>query len=83
VAQRRQAQGSDVGASKEQAAVRPGWPVGRVAQARREAGGVVHHHFGVDYPFETCKQQVEQASGIKLRNADKFYELNARKVFKL
>ena len=33
--------------------------------------------------FEACRQQVEQASGIKLRNADKSYELNARKVFKL
>ena len=39
--------------------------------------------FAVDYPYEDGKQQVDQAAGITLANPDKFYELNAKRVFKL
>jgi 2,3-dihydroxybenzoate decarboxylase len=38
---------------------------------------------GVDYPYEVCKQQVDQSLGIDLKNPQKFYELNAKRVFKL
>jgi 2,3-dihydroxybenzoate decarboxylase len=38
---------------------------------------------GVDYPYEVTKQQVDQSLGITLRNPQKFYELNAKRVFKL
>jgi putative SOS response-associated peptidase YedK len=45
--QRRKAQGPDVGASEDQAALRLSGIVGRMAQAGWEAGGVVHdHHHG-------------------------------------
>src|SRR5215813_3822864 len=40
-----EAKGSDVGLPEEPEAVRPGWPMGRVAQAEQEAGGVVHRHY--------------------------------------
>ena len=39
--------------------------------------------FAVDYPYESSAQQVEQARAITLKNPDKFYELNARRVFRL
>ncbi len=39
--------------------------------------------FAVDYPYEDGKQQVDQAAGVTLKNPDKFYELNAKRVFKL
>jgi 5-carboxyvanillate decarboxylase len=39
--------------------------------------------FAVDYPYERCDQQVDQAAEIELKNPDKFYHLNAQKVFKL
>ncbi len=39
--------------------------------------------FAVDYPYEDSGQQVEQAAKIKLKNPEKFYELNTRKVFDL
>ena len=39
--------------------------------------------FAVDYPYEDGKQQVDQAAGVTLKNSDKFYELNAKRVFKL
>jgi len=39
--------------------------------------------FAVDYPYEDCRQQVNQAMGVPLQNPDKFYELNAKQVFKL
>ena len=45
VAQTGEAQGSDVGAFQEPGAVWIGWSVGRVAETRREAGGVVHDHY--------------------------------------
>src|SRR5262245_48025699 len=35
-----EAKGSDVDLPEEPEAVRPGWPMGRVAQAEQEAGGV-------------------------------------------
>ena len=40
-----EAKGSDVDLPEEPEAVRPGWPMGRVAQAEQEAGGVVHRHY--------------------------------------
>ena len=39
--------------------------------------------FAVDYPYEDGKQQTNQAAGVTLRNPEKFYELNAKRVFKL
>jgi 2,3-dihydroxybenzoate decarboxylase len=39
--------------------------------------------FAIDYPYANCNQQTQQAAAIDLRNPDKFYELNARKVFKI
>ena len=39
--------------------------------------------FAVDYPYASNKQQTEQAATIELKNPDKFYHLNAQKVFKL
>ncbi|MDP6173553.1 MAG: amidohydrolase family protein [Rhodospirillales bacterium] len=38
---------------------------------------------GVDYPYEVCKQQVDQSLAINLKDPEKFYELNAKRVFKL
>ena len=44
---KREAQGPDVGLSQELRAVRICWTVGHMAQARWEAGRVVHdHHHG-------------------------------------
>jgi len=48
-----------------------------------EVIGEDHLLFGVDYPYESCQQQVEQSRAINLKNLDKFYELNARAVFKI
>ena len=39
--------------------------------------------FAIDYPYANCNQQVEQAAAIKLANPEKFYHLNAKRVFKL
>ena len=39
--------------------------------------------FAIDYPYEDSKQQTHQAAGVTLRNPEKFYELNAKRVFKL
>ena len=39
--------------------------------------------FAVDYPYEDGKQQTNQAAGVTLKNLEKFYELNAKRVFKL
>ncbi len=39
--------------------------------------------FAIDYPYASNKQQTEQAATIELKNPDKFYHLNAQKVFKL
>lgn len=39
--------------------------------------------FAVDYPYENCKQQADQAAEINIKNPDKFYHLNAKKFFKL
>ncbi len=39
--------------------------------------------FAVDYPYESSKQQTDQAAAITLKNPDKFYHLNAQRVFKL
>lgn len=39
--------------------------------------------FAADYPYEENKQQVDQAAEIDVANPDKFYELNARKLFNL
>ena len=39
--------------------------------------------FAVDHPYANCNQQVQQAAAISLANADKFYHLNAKRVFKL
>ena len=39
--------------------------------------------FAVDYPYEDGKQQTNQAAGVTLSNPEKFYELNAKRVFKL
>jgi hypothetical protein len=45
VAKRGKAQGPAVGSSQEPGTIRIGWPVGRVAQAGWEAGGVIHDHY--------------------------------------
>lgn len=37
--------------------------------------------FAVDYPYADCNQQTEQAAAITLGNPDKFYHLNAMRVF--
>ena len=37
--------------------------------------------FAVDYPYADCVQQTAQAADINLKNADKFYHLNAMRVF--
>ncbi len=37
--------------------------------------------FAVDYPYADCVQQTVQAADINLKNADKFYHLNAKRVF--
>ena len=39
--------------------------------------------FAADYPYEDNKQQVDQAAAIDLNSPEKFYEGNARRVFKL
>ena len=39
--------------------------------------------FAIDYPYANCNQQTQQAAAISLKNPEKFYELNARKVFKI
>ncbi|MBT7955234.1 MAG: amidohydrolase [Rhodospirillaceae bacterium] len=39
--------------------------------------------FAVDYPYENCVQQTEQAGAVTVKNPDKFYHLNAKKFFKL
>lgn len=39
--------------------------------------------FAIDYPYANCNQQVQQAAAIELANPEKFYHLNAKKVFKL
>ena len=39
--------------------------------------------FAVDYPYEDGKQQTNQAADVTLSNPEKFYELNAKRVFKL
>ena len=39
--------------------------------------------FAVDYPYEDVKQQTDQAACVTVKNPDKFYELNAKRVFKL
>jgi predicted TIM-barrel fold metal-dependent hydrolase len=39
--------------------------------------------FAVDDPYESPKQQVEQAAEVTLRNPEKFYHLNAQRLFKL
>lgn len=39
--------------------------------------------FAADYPYESCAQQAGQAAGITLKNPDKFYHLNAKRVFNL
>jgi 5-carboxyvanillate decarboxylase len=39
--------------------------------------------FAIDYPYANCNQQVDQAAAITLANPEKFYHLNAKKVFKL
>jgi 5-carboxyvanillate decarboxylase len=39
--------------------------------------------FAIDYPYEENKQQVDQAAEIDLAAPEKFYELNARRIFKL
>ncbi|MAF49482.1 MAG: amidohydrolase [Rhodospirillaceae bacterium] len=39
--------------------------------------------FAVDYPYENCRAQVDQAGAITLKNPEKFYHLNAERVFKL
>ena len=54
-------------------------PVGRV----EEVVGEDRLMFAVDYPYANCNQQVQQAAGIELANPDKFYHLNAKKVFRL
>lgn len=48
-----------------------------------EVVGVDRLLFAVDYPYESSAQQVKQARAITLKNPDKFYELNARRVFRL
>lgn len=39
--------------------------------------------FAIDYPYADCQQQIDQAAAIELKNPDKFYHLNAQRVFKL
>ena len=39
--------------------------------------------FAADYPMEDCKQQVEQANEITLVAPDKFFHVNAERVFGL
>ena len=39
--------------------------------------------FAADYPMEDCKQQVEQANDITLAAPDKFFYMNAERVFGL
>lgn len=39
--------------------------------------------FAIDYPYANCKQQTQQAAAITLKNSEKFYETNARKIFKI
>ncbi|MDP6426845.1 MAG: amidohydrolase family protein [Rhodospirillales bacterium] len=46
-----------------------------------EVAGEDRLMFAVDYPYEECKQQVDQAAGVKVKNPEKFYELTARSVF--
>ena len=46
-----------------------------------EVAGEDRLMFAVDYPYEDCRQQVEQAAGVKVKNPEKFYELTARGVF--
>ena len=39
--------------------------------------------FAIDYPYEKCKQQVDQAAHIELKSPEKFYHQNAERIFKL
>ncbi len=48
-----------------------------------EVAGEDRLMFAVDYPYEDCKQQVDQADGVTARNPEKFYELTARQVFNI
>ena len=48
-----------------------------------EVAGEDRLMFAVDYPYEDCKQQVDQAAGVTVKNPKKFYELTARQVFNI
>ncbi|MAF49877.1 MAG: amidohydrolase family protein [Rhodospirillales bacterium] len=39
--------------------------------------------FAIDYPYANCNQQTQQAAAIELANEDKFYHLNAKRIFRL
>ena len=48
-----------------------------------EVAGEDRLMFAVDYPYEDCKQQVDQAEGVTVKSPEKFYELTARDVFEI
>ncbi|MDX3894210.1 amidohydrolase family protein [Pusillimonas sp.] len=48
-----------------------------------EVVGVDRLMFAADYPYEENRQQVDQAAAVDLKDPEKFYEGNARRVFNL